>query len=79
MCIGCHRHVGENPIDHAELYRQLFGQAQYDLLRELKERIIPKRDRPEKEIAKHYKSEVERMQAERAKGVTGKLAIVGWL
>jgi cytochrome c553 len=79
MCIGCHRHVGENPIDHAELYREIFGQAQYDLLRELKERIVPKRDRPEKEIAKHYRHQLGAMKNLRDTGATGRIHVEGWL
>ncbi len=71
--------MGENPIDHAELYRELRGDDAYQLLRELKERIVKKRDRPEKEIAAHYRRELSRMQAERESGVTGRIEFVAWI
>jgi cytochrome c553 len=79
LCVGCHRTMGENPIDHAELYREIWGNQAYELLRELKERIVRKKDRPEKEIAKHYRKELARMQDARGRGFDGRIELVGWL
>jgi len=79
LCVGCHRTMGENPIDHAELYRSIWGNQAYELLRELKERIVRKKDRPEKEIAKHYRKELARMHDARERGFDGRIELVGWL
>jgi cytochrome c553 len=73
LCVGCHRRVSENPIDHVEFFIKINGRESYDLLRELKERIVPKRERPEKEMAKHYKAEHARMVA------TGSREFVGFI
>jgi translation elongation factor EF-Tu-like GTPase len=62
-----------------ELYLSIHGRERYELLRELKERIVHKRDRPEKEMAKHFRMEFERMSAERESGVTGRIEFCGYL
>ena len=79
LCAGCHRTLGENPIDHVQAYIMVHGIERHELLRELKERIVKKRDRPEKDIAKHYREEWKRMTALREQGVTGRIDFVGYL
>jgi cytochrome c553 len=79
LCIGCHRTMGENPIDHTELYLLVNGRERYEILKELKERIVRKRDRPDKLMAAHYRGELQRMQAARLGGDDGRIEFAGWL
>jgi cytochrome c553 len=79
LCAGCHRTVSENPPDHVDLYLSIHGRERYELLRELKERIVPKRDRPDKEIARHLRNEWLRLIQIRHDGKTGRIDFVGWL
>ena len=79
LCVGCHRTLGENPIDHVQAYIAVHGHERHELLRELKERIVKKRDRPEKEMAAHYRAEYRRMQGLRDLGVAGRIEFSGYL
>lgn len=75
---ACHRHVGENPIDHVELYLKVFGQDAYDEIRRLKEVIVRKRDRPDREVARHLKSEYDRLKEARLAGESGRVEFEGY-
>lgn len=79
-CYYCHSQFEGNPHKHTEWKREQLGQS-YDVLIEKSNNLmLGKQARQEqKEIAKHYKSEYERMMSIRAEGVTGRLEFTGYL
>jgi len=64
LCMGCHRYFHEQPTESGLWVRELIGDGAYQLLVEKKEQIVKVSKSEEKEIAKHYKKEFERMVAE---------------
>lgn len=79
LCFTCHNEVAENPLEHVTWFRRLLGERNYELLCELKERLVRKKDLDMKAMAKHYREELARMQALRAEGVRGRIEFTGWL
>ena len=64
LCMGCHRFYHENPAESGLWVRELMGDGAYQLLVEKKEQITKVSKVEEKEIAKYYKAEYDRMVEE---------------
>ena len=79
LCRSCHQKMSDRPPVHAELVRKVWGEEKYYwLIREHnKVAKIPKAQ--EKDIAKHYKAEKERVQGLRAMGRGGYIKINNWM
>ena len=79
-CYGCHQKYGSNPDYFVRHYIDTYGEGALELIREKAEDInLGKRmNKEQKLIAKHYKTEAERMENERASGVAGWLEFVSW-
>jgi hypothetical protein len=79
-CAGCHSFLGDNPHIFTEWVKAKYGEERYNKL------VIASNDigvgkryvRNEKEIAKHYRSELERMLDLRSQGVTGRIEFTDW-
>ena len=81
MCWGCHQKLGSNP-DYFRLWAvNKVGQGMIDILREKREDINLAKlfKKNEKEVAKHYKAEYERMLEKRNDGETGRLEFEDYL
>lgn len=75
---GCHSHYGGTEAR----MREVMSEAEMALLLELRNDLNRGREYrrvPMKELAAHYRKEYERMSAERAAGVVGRLSFVGFL
>ena len=79
-CYGCHQRFGSNPDYFYRHYIEAYGEGALTLLREKVEDItLGKRMiKEQKEISRHYKKEVFRMENERLKGVKGWLEFESW-
>ena len=80
-CYGCHAKFEGNPHIFMGWKFEQLGGVLYDLLIEKSNNVIlGKQARREKQqIAEHYKSEFERMQRLRSKGVVGRINFQGYL
>ena len=83
-CFGCHMKFEGNPHDFVGWVQARMTDTMYALLMELSRNVMRgkeyKRSKGKGEIAKHYKTEFERMQALRAiTGLTGRIEFVGWI
>lgn len=78
LCYGCHMQVGND----REFYLKIHGVTAEEIVIEHHNDIMRgkeyKRTKGKGEIAKHYKSEYERMMGLRAEGVTGRIDFVEW-
>ena len=81
LCYGCHAYLGAHPLEHREHKLELIGDHSLQILQEKANDTSSGRQarREQKEIAKHYREELKRMQSERANGVTGRIEFVGYL
>jgi hypothetical protein len=78
LCAGCHMRFGEHPHEHCEFVKEQLGPIAYAVLAEKRQQILRKVDRlSDKEIAKHYRAELARIEKLRAQGVTGRIELVG--
>jgi hypothetical protein len=63
-CAACHRYFTENPIAFHDWLRSLYGDGHLDLLREKSQAILKTNEALRKEIAKHYREEFRRWEAD---------------
>ena len=73
LCFGCHHWYGANPADSGLWITNLLGEGHLDFLREKRDAKfkIPKTE--EREIAKHYREELKKLEEKRARGETGRI------
>ena len=64
LCFFCHSWYGGNPADSGLWITNLKGEGFMDLLREKRDSRVKVSKQEEKEIAKHYRNEYERMVSE---------------
>lgn len=64
LCFSCHQWLGGNPADSGEWLLSVLGDGLIQTLREKRDSMVKVSKQEEKEIAKHYKSEYERMLRE---------------
>lgn len=80
LCMGCHLHVTANPIEHMAWMQERLGPYGFAALQERAQDIKRGREnrRAARDIAKHYKAELEVMRARRAHGESGRIEFVSW-
>jgi hypothetical protein len=80
LCLsaGAHDFVGKNPDAHVALIKRVLGDARYEALQARKNKIFRYRGPDKKAMLKHYRSELERLLALRASGVTGRIEVVSY-
>ena len=79
LCTGCHFYTAMNrETEHRPLMLKIMGDMELDRLAFDKNRPASGIRKRVKEIAAHYKAEVERLKSLRDSGVTGRLEIEGW-
>ena len=61
LCHTCHRKFTESPLDFEKWLREYLGQGYLDLLNEKRNRIFKTTKAIRSEIAKHYRSELRKM------------------
>lgn len=77
-CHPHHRWWHEHPTESGKWFADKYGEGVLDILREKRDfrMKVPKSE--EKEIAKHYREELKRIQSLRADGVQGFIEIESW-
>ncbi|GAM63643.1 hypothetical protein JCM19232_2623 [Vibrio ishigakensis] len=78
MCAYDHAWFGENPADSGRWLESFIGEGTIELLREKMRSKVKVTKAEEKEIAKHYRSELKRIEELRAQGVTGYIDFVSY-
>lgn len=63
-CAACHRYFTENPLAFHDWLRNLYGDGHLDLLREKSRGILKTNEALRREIAKHYREEIRRLEAD---------------
>ena len=64
LCHGCHRWWHENPLEASLWFNEKYGEARRDILLEKKRSRIKVSKLEEKDIAKHYREELKKMEAD---------------
>jgi hypothetical protein len=79
-CYGCHRKLGNNAYLFDKWAEKQLGKVAYNrVVKTSNNLMLGKLARhSEKEIAKHYRKELERMQELRSQGVTGRIEFEDW-
>jgi len=65
LCGGCHRWWHENPTESGKWFERTFGEYRVDVLLEKKENKVKVTKMEEKEIAKYYRKELNKMVSDR--------------
>jgi len=78
LCFSCHQWFGANPADSALWLIEILGQGHIDLLREKRENIVKVSKLEEKDIAKHYREQLKKMEEERKNGAVGRLEFLSY-
>jgi len=73
LCFSCHQWFGGSPADSGYWVTELLGEGHMELLRQQRDCRVKVSKLEEKDIAKHYKSEYEKLLRRRADGESGKL------
>ena len=78
LCTGCHRWWHENPAESGKWFESIVGEAFIDRLIEKREQMLKVPKSEEKEIAKHYRKELESLEDKRLNGAVGYIDFVSW-
>lgn len=78
LCFACHQWFGGNPIESARWVQEIVGEGAISILMEKKESRTKVSKLEEKEIAKHYREELKKLQEQRANGKTGRIEFESW-
>ena len=78
-CYGCHRFLDTHPTEKAVFFRQWLGDGRYDQIVLLSNQQSEGIKKELKDIAKHYRKELERIRRLQARGNAGRIEIVGWI
>jgi hypothetical protein len=80
-CYGCHSIFGSDKEVQQKEYNRVFGGGLYDMLVQKKNDSSRGRvaKRSNKEMAKHYKAEFERMRGLRLEGEQGRIEFEGFI
>jgi hypothetical protein len=79
LCRSCHSKMADAPLEHAELYKKIKGEAMYWELIKAKNTPIKIPKMEEKDIAKHYREETIKANSFRLRGYVGDIEIVNWM
>ena len=64
LCFGCHQWFGENPADSGLWLEKLLGSGVIDILREKRDSGVKVSKLEERDIAKHYRAELKRIESD---------------
>jgi hypothetical protein len=78
LSAASHDYLGKHPDEHTDFFRKLLGPVRYDALKARQRGIYRYRTDDKKAMRKHYGSELERVRALRADGVTGYVEVVAY-
>lgn len=78
LCASCHSWFGGNPADSGRWLETFVGEGVLDLLREKRDARVKVSKLEEKEIARHYRAELKKIEQKRAEGVTGVIEFESW-
>lgn len=78
LCRSCHQKMGDRPLLHAALYRDVWGEEAYEQILRDHNRILKISKVEEKLIAKHYRAEAKRAEKLRNAGYIGRIDIQDW-
>ena len=78
LCARCHRRFTDFPVEWADYLRKYMGDSNYDEAKRKawESRKFTKAER--KEVAKHYRDELKRIEKLRADGETGIIKLVSY-
>ena len=68
LCHTCHMAFTEDPMSHVQWFTQRSGEGVMEILRDKRNAIYKLAKGEEKEIAKHYREEIKRIQEQRENG-----------
>lgn len=77
-CFACHQKYGGNPIEGGSWARKFLGETTYEILIAKKNKVVKWNKTLKDELYAHWKSELARLKALRAKGVTGFIRLVDY-
>lgn len=78
LCRGCHRTLGENPIEHTYFAREKLGETRFQTLRHRAHTSVKYTKLQMEEIYQHMRGELKRLREMRADGETGYLEIISY-
>lgn len=78
LCATCHAIVGDDPHEHATLFRRLLGETRYEWLQQRKRQIVRYRAADKKAMRAHFREQIEAMQEQRLAGVCGVLSLAAY-
>ena len=64
LCHWCHRDFTENPLKFTDWLNQYFGEGHMDILREKKNAILKATPDVKKDISKHYREELKKLESD---------------
>ena len=67
-----------NPLESSAWVREQLGEEMYDILIEKSNQIFKMAKGEEKEIAKHYKEEYEKIKKKRQDGIIGRIEFISY-
>ena len=79
-CYGCHAYLGAHPIEHMYWVQERLGPYRFEALAERARDIKRGREarRSVKEIAAHYRQELEIIREKRRECSTGRIEFAAW-
>ena len=78
LCFSCHQWFGGNPLESGRWLEALLGETHIGILDEKKNCGVKVSKIEEKEIATHYKAELQKLEERRLNGEVGQLDFVSW-
>lgn len=78
LCFGCHQWYEGNPPESGRWLENKLGKGTIQLLEEKKNAKIKVPKFEEKEIAKHYREELKKIQEKRNQGEQGYIDFISW-
>lgn len=79
LCTSCHMRYTANPLQFTQFVISKIGKLGHDILIEKAREILKVNDNLRKEIGRHYREELRRMQSERVHGDDNRIEFVGFL
>ena len=78
LCYACHQWFGGNPVDSGLWVTNYVGAGAIELITEKRDSKVKVSKLEEKDIAKHYKEELKKLEERRANGEQGPLDFQSW-
>ena len=78
LCARCHRRFTDYPVEWAEFLRGYLGDSNYDEAKRKAWEVRKFTKAERKEIAKHYREELKRIESLRAGGQRGHIPVIGY-